>query len=183
MLKVWIRLLGLTAAVPCLCQCSSTMVNRAWEGYDPLQSPPAETSETLARESVHLESRLLKHPGDQGSLARLADIRFLQKREREAVELYRRHLSGSRRPVSAERRARFGTALLHIEQNGEARTVLEQVLKEDPRNARALLSYAEYQADIVGNSAYAMDLLQRAKQTGEVFVPPDFEQALLHNLN
>jgi cytochrome c-type biogenesis protein CcmH/NrfG len=183
MLSIRFHLFGLLVGLPLLCQCSATLVNRAWSAYDPLGTPPAETSARLDSESARLESRLLSHPNDLRALASLADLRFLQNREREAVELYRKYLSSCRRPASPERRARFGTALLHLEQNGEARAVLEQVLREDPENARALLSYAEYQADIAGDSAYAMALLQRAKDTGEIFIPPDFEQALIHDLN
>lgn len=183
LLKVWLRLVtGLTTSL-LLCHCSAPAISQGWRNYDPLHQPPPQTIESLEKEAGRLEDRLRNRPDDRRSLARLADVRFLQNRESEAVELYRKSLSGSRKSANLEHWARFGTALLHVEENGEARAVLEAVLEEDPENARALLSYAEYQANIVGDSAYAMSLLRRAKQTGGIFIPPDFEQALEQNLN
>lgn len=163
--------------------CSSPRVTREWQHYDPLSQLSAEAARHLEHEASRLEAKLKRDPGDQGALAELADIRFLQGRKSDAVTLYREALADVPPGTRLEHRARFGTALLHAELNSEACEVLEAVLREDPENARALLSYAEYQAEILGNSALAMSLLQRAKQSGAIYISPDFEEALEQGLN
>ncbi len=182
-IKVWLRAVWPLATVLLLCNCTATAVREAWSGYDPLQPLPPQQAMSFEKEAARLEARLRGRPDDRRSLARLADLRFLQNRNEEAAALYRKSLAGSTSSEHLEQKARYGTALLHVEENKEARAVLEAVLQEDPENPRALLSYAEYQANIIGDNAYAMTLLQRAKQTGRVFIPPDFEQALEQNLN
>jgi len=166
-----------------LCQCSSVQIKQGWNGYDPLETPSPQLLASLSKEASQIEAKLERRPDNSHNLARLADIRFLQDRESEAVDLYQRALDGSSGLLTVNHYARFGTALLHVERNSEACAVLEKVLREDPKNGRALLSYAEYQSNIVGNRAYAQDLLRRAKETRAVSIPADFEQALEQNLN
>ena len=179
----WLRFSAICALAAVLCQCTSPVVSEAWDRYDPLHPPPESVSISLDTEASRLQSKLIKAPGNQRSMIRLADIRFLQGRETEAAELYARVLTGDLSQFSPESRARYGTALLHAERNTEARRVLEEVLQDDPNNARALLSYAEYQATILENNESARSLLARAKRRGGIHIPPDFEQALAENLN
>ena len=179
----WLRFSAICALPAVLCQCTAPVVSEAWDRYDPLHPPQESVSLSLDAEAAKLQSRLIKSPGSQRNVIRLADIRFLQGRETEAAELYGRVLTGDLSQFSPESRARYGTALLHAERNAEARRVLEEVLEDDPNNARALLSYAEYQATILENNELARSLLARAKRRGGIYIPPDFEQALAENLN
>ena len=181
--SILLRIAVLCGLTLVLCQCTSLQIEQVWCRYDPLNPPSPQMLENLNKEASQIETKLERHPDNSRHLARLADIRFLQGKEAESVALYERALEVASGDLTVDNQARFGTALLHVERNSEACAVLERILQEDPNCARALLSYAEYQADIIGNSAYARYLLQRAKETQSIYIPPDFEQALEQNLN
>jgi cytochrome c-type biogenesis protein CcmH/NrfG len=180
---IWLRIGAISAMAVALCHCSSPAVDQAWAHYDPVSPPPDPVLARLDEEAAKLQEKLSSQPENRRSLIRLADIRFLQGRETQATELYGRALAIAGHRIPVESRARYGTALLHAERNAEARDVLEEVLSEAPKNGRALLSYAEYQATIAGNLPYARTLLARAKESGDIAIPEDFEQALAGNLN
>jgi tetratricopeptide (TPR) repeat protein len=158
-------------------------VDQAWSRLDPLAPPDRATHARWAHEAWTAEQAWTGNPGDGRTAARLGDLRFLLGAPEDAAAWYERAFAADPGLRTAERLARHGTALLHLERNREAKAALDEALARDPENGRALLSSAAYEADISGNRAAALDLLHRAAATGQVRVPPDFRAALEHDLN
>jgi len=166
-----------------LTQCTTVAVDQAWDRLDPLAPPDPSVQARWAHEAWRADRAVNQHPDDARALAKLADLRFLLGDPQEAAAAYARAFELDPGLRTAERLARHGTSLLHLERNSEAKAALDAALARDPENGRALLSSAAYQADIAEDRDAALQLLERADATGRVHVPPDFRSSLENDLN